>query len=36
MFDHQLVDFRVGGPDVLEEHFLLGEHFSADIAFDGI
>jgi hypothetical protein len=31
-----LVDVGVGGPDMLEKHFFLGEHFSADIAFNGI
>jgi hypothetical protein len=36
MFDHQLVDVRVGLPDMLEEQSFFGEHFPVDISFDGI
>jgi hypothetical protein len=36
MFDHQLVDVRVGFPNMLEEQPLFGEHFPVDISFDGV
>jgi len=36
MFYDQLVDIRVATPHMFEEFLFLGEHFPADVAFDGV
>ncbi len=36
MLDHELIDVWVGLPDMLEKQLFFGEHFSADVAFNGV
>jgi hypothetical protein len=36
MFDHKLIDVGVRLPDVLEKQPFFGQHFSPEVAFNGV